>query len=552
MGHGKETPRQKMIGMMYLVLTALLALNVSKDILEAFVVVNEGLQVANRGLTEKNNIIYSQLNQKQASDARAKPVYEAALDVKKKADQLFDTIQYLKGFLIQKVEGIEDLGYAKRMSLDSVSAKDNYDIPTNMLLGDGSIEQLSGSKANELKKMLIQYKDDLIAILKRDEIVFPNKTQIIESLEARNLDIDLQEEKEGSDKPEDKHWEHRKFYHSPLAAVITILSQIQTQVRNAEGTVVEKLFSSIGATDFTFDKLEAKVVPQSQMVSQGDKYRAELFVGGINTSNDPTIVIGSGLDSSGEMVTVTGDTTHVPVSRGVGTLEIPASSLGEKNLAGAIFVTNANTGEVKSYPFDLTYVVQSPTVVVSPTKMNVLYVGVDNPLSISVSGYADDQITAGISQGSLRRAGEAGAWVARVTRPGRASVNVSVSGSDGKSKSMPSIEFRVKTVPDPVAKLGGQTGGYMNKNVMLHHTGLGAILENFEFDMRFIVTGFKMSVNVDNFMYTKSSNSYQITPEMKALLQKARPPSKVYFEEIKARGPDGTTRNLSPLIFTLQ
>ena len=255
MGHGKETPRQKMIGMMYLVLTALLALNVSKDILNAFVIVNNGLQVTNENFKGKNEVLYNEF-EKQLSINRVKvdPYYKAAMEVKKLTQVMSDSIQVLKKNLVIKVEG--DINEApskekpdvngdgkftsddKVLNLMLVSSKDNYDVPTNYLCGTDVSGK--GARAEALKNQLIALKEGYLKILKNPKISIVDRDKIVKSYETLQFGINTMDDP-NAEKPEDKNWETRNFYYLPLVACVTMLSKIQ----NINLLVNEKLVLKI-------------------------------------------------------------------------------------------------------------------------------------------------------------------------------------------------------------------------------------------------------------------------------------------------------------------
>lgn len=547
MGHGKETPRQKMIGMMYLVLTALLALNVSKEILNAFVIVNTGLQQTNDNFQGKNAKLYADF-EKQLSINRAKvePFFKAAEEAKSLAKTVYDTIEDYKIQLIMAVEGkSRDTAIAHAKNIMKIDAKDNYDIPTNFMIGDGSNPQNPELRAGRLKAQLNKFRDDLLALVDRVPLNNDSKTAIKDKL--GNLGIDTRDPNSDSKDPAEKYWESSKFYHNPIVAQITIFSQLQNMVQNAESQIVTELLGAFSAEDFKFDTLAAKVIPKSTFVVSGDQYEADLFVAAFSTTDNPLIYIGEGYDTVKRELT--GKIDSVPVAKGVGRLTIPASAVGNKKYS-AIIKVKTPTGDYKTYPLrDVEYTVAKPMAVVSPTKMNVLYIGVDNPLDISVSGFTDDKISASISQGSLTK-GSAG-WNARVNTAGKCNVNVSVKDETGKARSMGSMEFRVKRVPDPVAKVAGQREGLINKELLKAQTGVAADLENFDFDLKFVVTGFKVSASIKGFVQEKASYSNMFTPEQKDLISRIDKGQKVYIEEIKAKGPDGSVRSLGTIGFKI-
>ena len=196
--------------------------------------------------------------------------------------------------------------------------------------------------------------------------------------------------------------------------------------------------------------------------------------------------------------------------------------------------------------------VGASSLTVSADKMNVLFIGVDNPVSVGVSGVPSENVSASITQGSLSSKGN-GKYVAKVTSPGTARVNVSAV-IDGQKKNMGSMEFRVARIPDPVPEVAGKRGGTIPAAVFRAQIGVVANLKDFYFDARYIVTSFKMGFNGTGYpdYIERTSSSARFTPEMQQLMQRAKPGSRIYIDNIKARGPDGTTRDLGSINFTLQ
>lgn len=550
MGHGKETPRQKMIGMMYLVLTALLALNVSKDILNAFVIVNNGLEITNKAFDGKNNKLYADFDkQLSVNKVKVEPFHKAAQDAKTLADTLYNFIQQVKKNVIITTDGQPEKADSAVKNIMLIDSKDNYDIPTNFFLGDGTQLDKPDLIANQIKDRLIKFREELIALFDRPELHLSNITKDLIKNKLGDLGIDTSDPipPPDSDDPADRSWSGSKFYHLPVVACITVLTQLQNNVQNAESQVVSELLGAFSSEDFKFDTLAGKVIPKATVVVQGDRYTADLFVAAFSTSDNPLIFVGEGYDTVKHELT--GKIDSVSVSKGVGTLEIPASSVGDKKFSALIKVKTP-TGEYKSYPIkDIKYNVMKPMAVVSPTKMNVMYIGVENPLDISVSGFTDDKVAATISQGSLSKSGTG--WVAKVTSAGEATVSVSAKDDDGKSKPMGQAKFRVKRVPDPVAKVAGKKEGLIAKSLLAIQTGVMADLENFDFDLKFTVKGFKVSAIIKGFEQSKISPSNIITPDQKQIIQNAEKGQRVFFEDIKAVGPDGSVRSLGSITFKL-
>lgn len=551
MGHGKETPRQKMIGMMYLVLTALLALNVSKEVLNAFIIVDEGLQTTNKSFQSKIDYVYNEID-KQAliKGDQVIPVQEAAKDAKKWAHEVFEHIEHLKVHLIMHIDKVDEAAadtLAKKIK--DVKSSDNYDEPTHILLGSDPA-QIEGSEARELKNMLDEYRANMKGLFNREGIELLDEKTVLENMGDLGIDTkDIPEEDKESDF---KFWEYKKFYHTPLWSTLAILTQIQSEVLNAESIIADKLLTSIGAGDFKFDKLEAKVMANSNYIFKGSPYEAEVFVAAFDTTQNPEILVGpyEFNEDSGRYV-MTGNSTSIPVEKGIGAYSINTRSPGHVEWGGLIRM-KAPDGSIRTYPFEETYQVAEAGIVVSPTKMNVFYVGVDNPVSISVPGVPSDKIYPSINNGTIKPA-RGGGYIVKPKTPGKTAKIKVLAEVNGDRKLMGDMDFRVKTVPDPVPKIAGKAGGIIGKN-LLTAPGMAVIaeMEDFDFEMKFVVTEFSISTTLKGFNVEEKVKSYSISKKQKEIINAAPKGRKIYIEGIKAVGPDGIPRTLPTMTFKLQ
>jgi gliding motility-associated protein GldM len=544
------TPRQKMIGMMYLVLTALLAMNVSKSILDAFVIVNEGLERTNENFDKKNAKLYSDFKGALDKDPnKTKPYYDRAQKAKKLAKELNEYIEKIKKYVIEKTDKKEK-AVADTISLKYVDAKDNYDEPTNLLIGSEAATPIDGElTALDLKKRVAKYKEEMIKLFDDKKLFIPTDKKDMEGKLKAGLDLP-----DGVENGVKAGWEVVNFYHLPLAAVIVNLTALQSQITNAEVDVVSKLLSAVSATDFKFDKLQAKVIAPSSVLIQGDEYKADVLLVASNSTSNPKILL-CAVDTSkndGETdprLNKNDPGKEIPVSGGVGKYKAGTGSTGEQKWSGVIQVEKP-AGGFNYYPFAASYIVTPPALVVSPTKMNVLYIGVPNPVDISVPGYAPELVTPNISGGSISPdPAKKGSYI--VTCPaGSKEANISVSVKQGSTNKpmQGGYKFRVKQLPDPIAKVGGkESGGVISKNLLTASGGVAAVMKNFDFDLKVTVASFTTVLAVGGETKTAASTGYNFSSEAMGLLNKAKNNSRVIFEDIKVRMPDGTVRTLPPV-----
>lgn len=518
MAHGKETPRQKMIGMMYLVLTALLALNVSKDILEAFVLVDESLTVTTENFTEKNKLIYDEFDKAYTSNPnKVKKWKDYADQVRKGADDLYNTLNDLKIQIIKKADKSTEAVDKQKINSKKITTKDNTDIPAHIMVGDNN-----NGKGKELKEKINKFRELILSMVdKKDK-------DVISSIE-KNLDTKDPAAVEGKK----ESWESEHFEHLPLIAVTTIMSKMQSDVRNAESEITRYLYGRIESGSFKFNKLEPTIIANSNYILKGNEYQAEVFLGAFDTTQTPNIIV---------------DGKTLPVKNGRGVYTVSGGAPGNRKWGGIIQM-KATDGTVIEKPFKAEYQVAEATAVISPTKMNVFYLGVDNPVSISVPGVPADKVFPSISNGTLHKVGNS--YVVNPRQIGNALVTV-VAEIDGKKKPMGNMEFRVKPIPDPIPKVAGRRSGTIDRNTLIAQMVVQADLENFEFDAKFNVTEFTVSASIGGFTQDVTVKSNKISDAQKNIIRNAQKGGRVLFTGIKAIGPDGKPRDLNDIVFKIQ
>ena len=509
----KETPRQKMIGMMYLFLTAMLAINVSNEVLDAFTIIDDGLSKTIQTFEEKNKIKYDDFSiALEANPAKVKDAWELADSVRIKSNELNTFITELKERIVKKADG-EDF------DMNNIKSKDNLDVPPEVMI--------VGRQGKKLKEFIQSYRN---MILRHVDIKDSTLRHAIE----KTLNTDKPEKNKKGDP--NYSWESKQFSHTPLAGAITLLSKIQTDIRSTESDIISYLFNQIEAESFKFNKLRAEVFAPSSYILKGDTYKAQVFLAAIDTTQNPKIVI----DRKG------------PISKfkdGRGVYTAPTDKIGEVTWGGMITYTSPS-GIDKTYDFESTYMVAEPNVVVSATKMNVFYVGVDNPVSVSAPGFSSDKVRASMTNGKLVQKGND--YIAQPKVAFRdAIVSVEAQFEDGW-RPLRTVTFRVKPIPDPVAKVADLSGGKIKKNLLLAQTGVDAVMDNFDFDLTFKITGFTVSTIVKSFTVDQTSRSDAFTPEQVKLFRNLKRNQKLYIEDIKAVGPDGVTRNLPTISFRIQ
>lgn len=519
---------------MYLVLTAMLALNVSKDVLNAFSVVNENIVTTNDELEQKSNLTYAQFKKElDLNETQVGPFWDKAKTAMELSDEMVKYIASLRDEIISKTEKIP-LDSALNRPVHLLQKKDDYLTPTNILFG--LKDNATGGKANELKNKLYDYRKEL--------------TELIEPKYRDQINIGLQTEGIYKDVfGQDQSWEIHYFYEIPLAATVPILNQFIAEVKNAELEVINGLLYEISAESYKYDRIEAKVLPKSNYIFEGDHYISEVIVAAYDTSRSPELYLVHGADSLA--VSMKESAEKISGRNGRMYLDFPATKPGLHKYAGFVSIRN-NAGIESYYHFNDQYTVAQPSVTVSATKMNVLYAGVENPISISVTGIPEENISAVISGGKLLASRTKGNWIALVPSESK-QVSITVSAEiDGSIKSMGTSQFRVKKLPNPEAFIVEQTDGYVSRNGLINAGKITAKMpEDFEFDYSFPVLSFRMSMQRGFSLYHYDSPDENLTEEMRNEIRRTNRGQSIIFEDIVAQWPDGSTKKLAPLLLTI-
>ncbi len=523
MAHGKETPRQKMIGMMYLVLTALLALNVSKDVLDAFILVDEGLTKTTTNFFAKNQSLYGSFDEAyQLNPVKVEEWIGKAKEVREKSQELYDFMQECKKEIVVRAEGEDTEAIVdNQVDIRYINAKDNNNVPGEIMI--------LNKKGEELRGKIKGYREYLINLIDDKD----NYAAIVSSIESGLDTSDPPPDNKGVAHP----WESLYFEHLPLASVVTILSKMQSDVRNAESEILNFLLSQIDAGAFKFNKIEPVIIANSDYVFKGQEYKASVYLAASDSTRDPEILVGG---------------QKLPIEHGKGIFTGNTSTTGLKQWSGVIrLLGDDGTAIVREFQHE--YQVAEASAVVSPTKMNVFYRAVKNPVSISVSGVPKEDLQVEITKGRISRV-PAGNWEV-VPGPGADNEIVSVrvfATIDRVRRFMGSSDFRVKNVPDPVAEVSGRSQGVIGLGDLTSATGVTAELKNFDFDLEFDITEFTVSAVLSGgFTRTERSDSDKFTRPQLEIITQLRSGQRVTFENVKAVGPDGAIRTLNSIVLRI-
>ncbi len=509
MAGGNETPRQRMIGILYLVLLGLIALNVPDSLLDAFKNIKNSLDASTANVDKGIQTTYSTFEAtklKEQHDRALKP-YNDAKKASAIAKSLNDYVQQLRDELIKEGGGINP-------TINDVSARDNLDISPRIMI--------TQKKGEELRQKIDETREQLLALLGEKD------------RQGVNFSLNAEAPDQTAGQGPKKTWEEAYFGDGiPLGATLTTLAKIQTDDKNAENEVVKKLLGKVDQAQVNLDQFAAVAVAPSSYVLLGQPYTAQVFLTAYDSKLSPDITVG-------------GSPIHVEAGKGVYTGG--TGSEGLKTWSAKIRVKQTD-GTFKEYDTpSQSYMVAKPSAVVSPDKMNVFYIGVPNPVSVSAPGIAKGDLSVSMSGGSISPSGNG--YTVKVSSMGTATVNVSGKVS-GKSVTLGSSVFRVKRIPDPKAVFAGKSGGNTSAANIRAQDRLFAKLEGFDFDAKFNVTRFTLLIakpRQDAVIYTTSSG--ELSGAMRSAMSSVSPGTTVVFKDIIAVGPDGSPRGLDAIVLS--
>ena len=526
MAHGKETPRQKMIGMMYLVLTAMLALNVSKEVLDAFTLVDDGLTTTTENFAAENEGLYGRMNTEfQLNPEKVGDWKTRADELKEQSNELYEFINECKVEIVQVKD--EEAIIDGEVHLADVQQKDNTNTPGEIMI--------VGKKGEELKRRIDDYREFLLTMVD-DKETYATTVEAIEGI--LNTEVPELELHSGGKKGITPTWESTYFEYLPLASVITILSKMQGDVRNVESEMMSYLLEQIDAGDFNVNVMEAVVIPNSNYVFKGQEYRAEIFVAAYDSTNVPEVTLVDG--------------TQLEVEAGKGIYRATSNTTGIKKWGGTIKIDN--NGTIINKPFVAEYEVAASSATVSATGMNVFYRGIPNPVAISAGGVAERDVDARISSGNIRRKGPGVYEVLPGLQGDNATISV-YANVDGSRRLMGNMDFRVLPLPTPDAIVEGIRGseGALTVGRLSRLSMVEAKAKDFVFEVDYEVVSFEVAFQGQGGMWsTMPSTSPRFTNQQKELFQQLRAGQRIMIEKIKASGPDGVIRNLNSITITVR
>ena len=382
------SPRQKMINLMYIVLTAMLALSVSSDVLDGFGQVDEGLSRSNANVESRNAVLLDRLEAVASQNPEKGGAWrDKAVEIHSMTGSLYALIDTLKLAIAVEADG-ED------------ADPGNLRHPENREASSVVMVTAPDARGKELRKAIERYREQVTAL-------------VPDSVKRDNLQRALSTDPMLRDGALAKRpWEEALFLSKPAVASVTMLTKLQNDLLYTEGEVLVALLANVDAGDVRVNELRAFVIPSSRNVMRGASYRADIVLAAVDTTQRPRVYI---------------DGRRLDNDRGV--LEIDASATGAFSYSGYIELPH-HDGTVTRHDFESSYNVIEPGATVSAKMMNVLYAGIDNPLGISVPGVPQSSVSATMTNGSLSRHGDE--WIARPDRIGEPAVVTVTADIDGR------------------------------------------------------------------------------------------------------------------------
>lgn len=518
MAGGKLTPRQKMINLMYLVFIAMLALNMSKEVLTAFGLMNEKFEGVNKFSEEYNKSLFSSLESK-ASDNNAQfgVPFQKAKQVQTISKELYTYLGSLKEEITKEVTRDPKTGKLPYEAMDQGKYIDEH-----WFKGDGY-----SKKGQEVIDNIEKYKKDLIAVFGNDV-----KYQIIINKIQEKFDLGNVKDKEGVSK---KYLAYH-FEGFPAIASVAKLTSMQNDVEGTEQDIYNALIGNTTAQAASMKNYKAMVIMDKSAFFQGETVTGRVVLGRYDESTVPT------------SFSVNGGSAQM--ENGQAIFKVGAGGVGEHDIKGKF--TFMEDG--KQIPIDFTdkYVVvpQPKSANISADKMNVVYRGLPNPMTISFAGISDDKVHA--SAAGLSSAGGPGKYNLNPGSGTEVTVNVSASLPDGKAVSDKKV-FRIKNIPAPAGAIGGTTGTMKGAKSRLEVSQVTAMLPDFLYDLNFQVTQFTLKAPGQAAVIV---NGDRVNAQCKAAMARATRGDQITISNIKSKIVGGSSsviiKDAAPVIYEIQ
>ena len=401
-----NSPRQKMINLMYLVFIAMLALNVSSEVLDGFELVENSLRISTKNSTRRNEEVKANLDRAYIeNEAKVGEWHVKGESVKKQSDELYDYIDELKLRIVQEADG-------KKGDVENIKQKDNLEASSRVMLapivGEGK----------KLREHIVSYRSNM-----SDMVGDPGKKDMFE--------IILSTEAPPKAGVIASSWEQALFENMPVAAAITLLTKIQNDIRFVEGETLSTLLTNVDVGDYRVNLLQAFVVPKSQIVTNGMPYEAQIVLMAVDSTKQPDYFLGTTLLKDNRIFQ-------------------PTSGVGPRSVSGKVVADGVE------YPYTADYSVTESSATIAPVLMEFLYESIENPLRIAMSGVPSGAVKADLVGGGKIVFKESNIWVATGLSAASETVEVVLTGSVGGNVMTTRQKFKVRQLPPPQAFLSYQ------------------------------------------------------------------------------------------------
>lgn len=510
----RVSPRQKMINLMYVLLMAMLAMNVSSDVLNGFTLVDDSLNRSAGNTGTQNNVIYNSLSDMMSKNPeKVREWFNLANEVKSMSDSLCNLADRLKYEIAVKADG-------KEADVYNLKNREDLEAATAVMLSKINRE------GEKLFEAINNYRETLLGMVEDSA----HKEMIANCLstEVPGRDISL-----------NKNWQEYHFESMPAIAAVTLLTKIQNDVRYVEGEVLHVLSKNVDLGDLRVNQIRALVIPTSKNIVRGGDFSAQIILAAVDSTQRPEIYINDNkLESEN------------------GEYKMRCNRSGSHKLNGYMLVNNG-MGEPTRYDFSQDFTVVEPSATVSASLMNVLYAGFQNPISISVPGFQRNKISASITKGhaTLKSDGKGG-YVVVPTKVGEElHIGVTARNEEGRNQSMGEYVFRVRQLPDPTPFIeykdkDGHTKRYrggtpFSKQALMSTDGIVAAIDDGLLNIGFRVQSFE-TVFYDNMgnAIPLSSKGSSFTQQQKDMFRNLGRGKRFYISHVKAIGPDNVQRQL--------
>ncbi len=541
-----KEPRQLMINLMYLVLMALLALNVSAEVMNAFFDIDKSLTKSNdlqtKAISETRKGIQPLLDKK---PKLKEPLNEGLDKVTAITSEFIGYVEAIKDTLIDNGGnhngGVDDGDYKQDKNgkaTNKPKGMKNKDFTTRLMVKEDGPQYGNKLEAqiSETRQKLIEVYTNTIkacateAKLKDDEVA----SRIQSFTDNITLAVDS-----SWTKTDKASWAEYKFKQMPLAACIPTLTKLQADAKNAETSMVNDLAQLVGGREIKLNKFFPVMNAKKGYVIKGEKFEAEVAIGAFS-------------DEFAKSAKISVNGQNIRLNGGKGTFTETANSIGKKKLRMNATVINPLSGEKMTGSSEFEYEVGLRSANVSATKMNVFYVGVDNPVALTASGVSSNQLKASCAGGGCTMSGSGPTRTVRVSQVGREAV-ITLSGGGLIASKFP---FRVKRIPDPVPcfKPGGESSGSMPNGSFKARGGILADLRNFDFDARCNVAGFDLTKQAKRADPVTANNpGARYSGRAANLVNSAKPGDVYYFDNVRVKCPgDKATRKLPSMVWKIR